>query len=1680
MKQIFILFLFFINLFNSLEAIASKENPQSSSSEILNTSIIYESVNVITGEYCEAQTDLTTEGPFPLKVRRCYTQNSLNSTWQFNLPNLPSINTSELHEEAFANHKLLYFYDSQKRLIEVKTTDLSGKIIYNWLHISYPTDSTCEIITNEGNQICYHFSTQEMNRFESNQILSQVAGAYRNKTTYSYCTHPTERRQLITKKDNGEGHYQLIEYYEEPKSKKATPQHRNFSTGRVKELKGPVGTTSEPITTSRFIYSNGYTEVYDALGNKTIYRYTNTNFLDSIENYDSDGNLYRLERFRWDKNNGLNYYTLSSRSLENSAGNIEVSETFLYDLHGNTIKKTLKGNLIGSGQGTESYSTVYRYSEEAPFQLMLKKEDNGKSTRYEYDSKKDHLKKEFQYIANQLITRTFYEYNEQGLMTSITVDDGIHEDQNDLTGVHERHITRFTLRTEHPGIGLPEFIEEKYYDLEKGKEIFLKRVVNHYSQQNKIIQQDIYDSKNIFCFSISSEFDEFGRNSSTTDENGNYFGHSFDSFNNKIKEVIKTKKDSQEISFSYDFSNRLIRKEEKTEGKIEISQYVYDILGNQIVVIDDCGNETKYEYDAFGRLIKTIFPKILDGEDQSFHPIFLKEYDICNRIISVTDPNGFVKKMDYNARGNPTAIHYPDGSKESFLYNHDGSLAKSTGRNGLVSSHEIDPLTQMKNETVSTSTGIILKNQCTKFDSFHPKSIYTHSQITEYSYDFAGRQRSIITKNISNGEILKKNEFDYDKLGNLISTREWFDSYPNNYISKIIERDPQGKIIGNRIEDSSGLILRQESSKILAEIPSQQSTESHYVNSIGQFVVQKVSTDSYGISTHTLKNALGNIDSIYVKNSLGKIISKQEFRYDGVGNKIQEINFLFDNGQPEKQIINVWKYGPCNRIEEIIEGFRSPLQRRTAYKYINSGKLDHIQKPDGNLIYYQYDEMGNIAEYFSSDNSFHYQYIYDENGNLHIIRNLLEATFTERIYNSENLLMKETLENGFTISSAYDMLGRRIQLTLPDGSSVKYGHDAANLKKVIRFDSSNKKNYEHSYTEYGLDGLLLSAEMIANLGSINYERNPNKQIKSINTQYWSETICKNENGLTSSITTTDPLGTYINNYTHDEKNQLQDEIGQFEHAYTYDSLQNRISKNDSRYIVDDLHQLVSSEDADFIYDLNGNLIKKTVGKIETFYSYDALDRLIKIINNEFQIEYTYDPFGRRTSKKIYDFTAQKLKRQNFIFDGDKEIGSTNDNNIVNELRILGLGSHAEIGAAIALELNGETYAPINDHRGSVCSLVNAQTAQTEEFYRYSAFGERKTYNLRGHQKNSSLDNPWGFCSKRTEGETGLIYFGMRYYDPAIGRWITKDPLGFIDGSNRYLYVGNNPFSRLDAHGLFSFSEAWDSIFSITKNFFNLFSTPLCIIDSIREKFSLSKHLQADIDTLGIKFLGKYYLQFAGYFVDKEEVGVYGNGEVNDKVRVTLINGIMNARYDAIAALEHISNAHGGINVHYIFRPTDGWTWDLIKSIAVKAGFISSHAKKLAQKWKDLIQEMGGVDGGGLIIHYAHSLGAKDTYAATALLTPEELQMIRVITLGSPSLLKDNKFESVTNYVSVRDGVSYFDPIGYIKALLGKQENVNFIGSWLGIPFIDHYVGSPTYKALIEKLGTQFTELYGSL
>ena len=66
--------------------------------------------------------------------------------------------------------------------------------------------------------------------------------------------------------------------------------------------------------------------------------------------------------------------------------------------------------------------------------------------------------------------------------------------------------------------------------------------------------------------------------------------------------------------------------------------------------------------------------------------------------------------------------------------------------------------------------------------------------------------------------------------------------------------------------------------------------------------------------------------------------------------------------------------------------------------------------------------------------------------------------------------------------------------------------------------------------------------------------------------------------------------------------------------------------------------------------------------------------------------------------------------------------------------------------------------------------------------------------------NNAASNPFRFSSEYFDEETGLVYYNYRYYNPELGRWISRDPIEEQGGYNLYGMIGNNLLNNWDIWG----------------------------------------------------------------------------------------------------------------------------------------------------------------------------------------------------------------------------------------------------------------------------------------
>ena len=158
--------------------------------------------------------------------------------------------------------------------------------------------------------------------------------------------------------------------------------------------------------------------------------------------------------------------------------------------------------------------------------------------------------------------------------------------------------------------------------------------------------------------------------------------------------------------------------------------------------------------------------------------------------------------------------------------------------------------------------------------------------------------------------------------------------------------------------------------------------------------------------------------------------------------------------------------------------------------------------------------------------------------------------------------------------------------------------------------------------------------------------------------------------------------------------------------------------------------------------------------------------------------YTYLPNGLRHSKTVGNNTKY------FVWNDDDIEAELNENNALTARYIYG---NERICTASGV------YYMYNNH-GDVCNLVDANGNVTRSY----GFGDTDAFGY-DQTPDSTDTNPFRYCGEYYDTETGNIYLRNRYYNPAVGAFITEDPIR--DGGNWYSYCGGNPVAFADYSGL---------------------------------------------------------------------------------------------------------------------------------------------------------------------------------------------------------------------------------------------------------------------------------------
>ena len=1022
--------------------------------------------------------------------------------------------------------------------------------------------------------------------------------------------------------------------------------------------------------------------------------------------------------------------------------------------------------------------------------------------------------------------RTYYDYDDKGNLSRINnplgdVTDLAYDEKNRITSIMTNGVVR--LQNEYDKFGNLVVIEDGLkrqvrfsYDKET------KGLPTHIVQPDgSVIKVKFNNRRNVteaidtHGVSTHYEYDSLNRIIKTTDGNGNSIQFGYDK-NNNITRITNAEGNSQtytynkankitnltdfngsNIAFAY---NNLNKPETITDSLGRITQLSYDKMWNVSQVIQPNGAEIGFAYDENNRLVSIEKP---DGSiikykydkndnqtqiiDEAGNATFLA-YDKLQRLIEVRDDEGVQLSYTYNSDGQITSMTNAMDNTIQFMYNEVGELIKEI--NVLGDSRTYTYTTLGKVETVTDEVG----------------------RVTTYDYESGGRLKSVLHPD-GTSEILTYDNNDNIKthtnsLG-LITT------YVYDRLNRIVEvinadggskkyaYDPVGNVTCMVNELGHITNYSYTLSGQLEKVIDPLGNETHYVyDELDQLIEVKQLGEVDGTDGVELTsiNPIGEANRIttYKRNLLGQVTSVTDAL-----------------GQIER-----YKYDPTGQLTQKIDkdGFI------TEYGYTNQGDMSHIKYADGKEVHMIYNPLGQLTE------------VNDWFGTTTIELDPLGRALGVTNHRNER------------VEYTYGKAGERRSLTYPDGKIVNYHYDEL-LRLTQIQDGEQFTNY--SYDQHS----RMVEKQYPNNTSTKYEFNELGQLQSlIHSKLGKSYSGRNfEDKLDQFHYEYDKIGNKIGvnrirkgfeskdhgryHYQYDDLNRLTKVMRERDilRSYQYDAFGNRTRKvekgKEISYTYNSLNQLISMHDEilhKYHYDGRGNLeITKRNDEITHEYSFGANNRLEEVQNHEkdLHVFYDYNGLGHRVGKKILDDKLNPLKQIDDVIDLSRPyhnlLQRTESDNVMihpanskdtvlifdtlNEDR--GDDQATSVKSTFVYDFNvlnmqteDEKLHYLHDDLGSPIRLINDRGR--ENSFSYDEFGSST------HNKGAvRFDQPFTYTGYQLdEVSNSHIFAQAREYDPKIGRFISQDQItgftGLPQSFNQYAYCWNQPLDFVDLDGLF--------------------------------------------------------------------------------------------------------------------------------------------------------------------------------------------------------------------------------------------------------------------------------------
>jgi RHS repeat-associated protein len=506
-----------------------------------------------------------------------------------------------------------------------------------------------------------------------------------------------------------------------------------------------------------------------------------------------------------------------------------------------------------------------------------------------------------------------------------------------------------------------------------------------------------------------------------------------------------------------------------------------------------------------------------------------------------------------------------------------------------------------------------------------------------------------------------------------------------------------------------------------------------------------------------------------------------------------------------------------------------PLKRKKTFVYDVLGRSVSKAEPDGTLTLAEYDLNDRIVRTTDALSGIT-EYSFDQNGNPSMVRmpNASKISYTydamnrlrERTdalgrierwtYDALGHVLSATDRKGQVTTFSYDVLSRPVLTTYADGSGIETTYDVAS-RRIGLLDSLA------GAIDWTYDDLDRLTSEVSPQGTIQYAYDRVGQRRSMTagdqavTSYTYDDV-----GNLTLISRGDQMvrfqfddagqrtSTILPNgieatYKYDVAGQLvrldymdRSGVSVFDASYAYDESGHRTradtvstteplppaSSHDG--IFDAANRITSFEGRNIQYDQNGNVIND--GNRD--FVWNARNQLVSIKGGGVDIlTFSYDALGRRISKK-------GASKKSYLYDGLNSVDEFIEG--VHHPIMTGLN----VDERYAREGSGGHEYFLVDALRSTVALTDDDGAVSRR-YQYDAYGRMAI----GSVSPSEFENDVLYTGRERDGDD-LYYYRARYYSPAMGRFLSEDPLQFNGGSvNFYGYVGGNPISFVDPLGL---------------------------------------------------------------------------------------------------------------------------------------------------------------------------------------------------------------------------------------------------------------------------------------